>query len=430
MKLNKLTFKLTLVKHLLRPWLIFAFSIFVVFLLYATKEQKKPQLQQETTWPVSVSRLTKESYQPNAVVYGRIEPLYSTTLRAGTIGYIQTLTANEGLEFKKDEVLAIIDPIDAKLRVDEKTQAVKRLNALIEAEKIKFEFDKVILEQQQKLIDISKKGVDRQQNLAKRSVASQANIETAQLELFREFISLQNRKLAIENYPEKIKQLEADLQSAQTALKQAELDLSRTQIIAPFDGRISKREISIGDRVQVNQELITIYDVNNLEIRAQFPTDQIALLQNALKQENQLTAKILDISESLTVVLDRLSGDIGLNEAGIEVIFSIKQSNPPLRVGQILKLLVNYPKEPDLFAVPFSSLFDVSSGYIVFKVIESETGTRLKSVPVQIKGDYFLETGAKYILIASETLESQDTILTTHLPNARDGLKVEIREEK
>lgn len=413
-----------------RPWLILALSLLVVALLVLTKSEKQPQSKPETAWPIAAHTIARQSLNPSAIVYGQVEPLYSTTLRAGTVGYVQSLRAQEGLSFKKGAELAVIDPIDASLTAEERSQSVQRLEAMLEEAKIKYEFDKIILEQQEKLIEIASKSVERQKNLAKRSVASQANIENAQLDLFREIISLQNRKLIVENYPERIKQLTAELNSAKTALKQASLDLSRTRIIAPFDGRVSSRAISIGDRVQVNQALITIYDTNHLEIRAPFPSREIGLLQDIIQSDKTLLAELVEKDLSLKMTLNRIAANIGTNDAGIDVIFSIQQPNAPLRIGQTVKLNVQYPAIENIIAVPFAALFDVSQGYVVFKITSKEEAHRLQSVPIIIKGDYFTQSGEKYILIDSPELQNGDRILSTHLPNARNGLKVAIREAK
>lgn len=416
-----------------RPWFILSVGMLLVGILMISETKPLPNRPAEVAWPVSVYTIHQQDYPMHTIVFGKVESLYSTTLRAGTAGYIHQLAAQEGLQFQRGDTLVTLDPIDAQLAVDEKAHTVEKLKALIEAEKIKFSYDKTILSKQENLIEITTKSVARQKDLAKRNVASQANIETAELELFREYINLQNRKLAIDDYPQRLKQLQADLSLAETALKQAELDLSRTQVTAPFAGRISRRFVSLGDRVQVNQELISLYDVHQLEIRAQFPTQEIALLQSTLAQQLPVQATLMDTAMPLTAILNRLSGEITTKSAGIEALFKINSSQQstspvPLRVGQSVKLRVEYPSRIPAFAVPYSALYPISNGFIVYKTIAENSETRLKATQVQVQGYHFNAQNEKLVLITSPDLQSNDAVLSTHLPNARDNLRVDIRD--
>ncbi len=423
MKFKRLPFKLL-------PILIAGTAIFVSSMLFLTADSTAPSAQAERSWPVDALTIQTKNHSPNTIVYGTVESLYNTTLRAGVTGYIQALVAQEGLSFKAGEKLAQINPVDAELDVTQQATNVLRLEALIEEAKNKNIFDKVIYEQQRKLITLSKSAVDRQQKLAKKSVASQANIESAQISLFREIISLNERKRTIDNFEHALKQLEADKAREIAKLNIAKLNLSRTEIVAPFNGRISQRAVSIGDRVQNNQELLSLYDTEHLEIRAQFPTDQIKTLQDALTGDNPIIGTLPDLSENLDITLSRLAGEINTDQAGIEALFTIQEPNPPLRIGQTVKLKVTFPEKTNLISVPFTALYNISDGYIVYKIISTEVDQRLKAINVNLAGEYFSDHNEKFMLIQSENLQNQDNILTSRLPYARDALKVVIREQK
>ncbi|MCE5284313.1 MAG: HlyD family secretion protein [Pelosinus sp.] len=53
-------------------------------------------------------------------------------------------------------------------------------------------------------------------------------------------------------------QLQAQIKQAENDLAQAENDLANTKIIAPMDGRITKRSVEIGNYVQAGQQLATL----------------------------------------------------------------------------------------------------------------------------------------------------------------------------
>jgi membrane fusion protein (multidrug efflux system) len=64
--------------------------------------------------------------------------------------------------------------------------------------------------------------------------------------------------------------------NAKAKLDQAKLDLSRTVLRAPFDGVISKRQVQVGQRVQVGAQLMTIVPVNAVYVDANFKEVQLS----------------------------------------------------------------------------------------------------------------------------------------------------------
>ncbi|WP_207857699.1 HlyD family secretion protein [Lucifera butyrica] len=53
-------------------------------------------------------------------------------------------------------------------------------------------------------------------------------------------------------------QLQAQVKQAEANLAQAEADLANTKVIAPMDGRITKRSVEVGDYVQAGQQLASL----------------------------------------------------------------------------------------------------------------------------------------------------------------------------
>jgi membrane fusion protein (multidrug efflux system) len=94
-------------------------------------------------------------------------------------------------------------------------------------------------------------------NLAK-AQATRAKAEQDQkraLELFgKGGISTQDRDTAVQN----ASTAKADTEAAEAAVEQAELNLKYTNIIAPEDGRVTKKAVEPGDYVQVGQNLFAL----------------------------------------------------------------------------------------------------------------------------------------------------------------------------
>ena len=86
-------------------------------------------------------------------------------------------------------------------------------------------------------------------------------------------------------------------------------------------------------------------------------------------------------------------------------------------VGQQLTLWLSLPLQADSIAIPASALYGNNSLYII------EDG-RMQSVKVKRLGQLSVD-GQVQLLVKSEVLTSGTEIITTHLPNAISGLRVQ-----
>src|SRR5690348_4006452 len=87
---------------------------------------------------------------------------------------------------------------------------------------------------------------------------------------------------ATHTVPEQIKAMRAkagaataEVQRAQAALEQAELNLQYTKIVAPVTGILSKRNVEPGQVVQAGQPLFSIVDLDNIWVTANFKETQL-----------------------------------------------------------------------------------------------------------------------------------------------------------
>ena len=73
---------------------------------------------------------------------------------------------------------------------------------------------------------------------------------------------------------------EAALARAEAVLENARLALSRTRIVAPFDGYIRSETIDIGQFVSMGQSLAEIFAADEVEVVVPLATDEAALIPN------------------------------------------------------------------------------------------------------------------------------------------------------
>ncbi len=98
---------------------------------------------------------------------------------------------------------------------------------------------------------------DRQRRLADRSVASQAAIDDA------------NNAFRV---------AQAQLREARSALERAERDIDRTEIRAPFEGRVREENVDVGQFVSRGTPVARIYAVDTAEVRLPVPDRELSYL--------------------------------------------------------------------------------------------------------------------------------------------------------
>ena len=76
-----------------------------------------------------------------------------------------------------------------------------------------------------------------------------------------------------------------DVLVAQARVQQAQLDLERTQIKAPFDGVVTRRNIQVGQRIAPGTTLLMVVPVTQLYVDANFKESQLAGVKPGQKDE-------------------------------------------------------------------------------------------------------------------------------------------------
>ena len=75
-----------------------------------------------------------------------------------------------------------------------------------------------------------------------------------------------------------LEEARASVAGAEANLERAERDLERAEIVAPYTGRIRKKNVDIGQFVRVGDAVATIYAVDIAEVRLPLPDEQLAYL--------------------------------------------------------------------------------------------------------------------------------------------------------
>jgi RND family efflux transporter MFP subunit len=169
---------------------------------------------------------------------GTVEPAHRISLAAEVAGRISSISERfqRGGAFEQDELLFTIDDTDARL-------SLQRANA----------------NEQQAEIDLKLRQADlkRANDLRAQNLISAQSFEQAQLQLAR---------------------AEATQQASLVARKEAQLSLARTQVKAPFRGRIESESLDAGQFINRGERIAELIALDAYEVRLPIARDQLAYL--------------------------------------------------------------------------------------------------------------------------------------------------------
>ncbi|HEV7968051.1 MAG TPA: HlyD family secretion protein [Candidatus Acidoferrales bacterium] len=177
------------------------------------------------------------------------------------------LAAAERDELAAQSRLQEVEANNAKAQGD-----VTRYKALVEKDEVsRSDYDQVIATSKALAASVDSA---RASSEAAQKVADQrrAQLEEARSMMESARVNAPNQ-VAISRANLQFKQ--ADVQAMKAQLDRAQLDLSYCKIIAPVAGVISKRTVEIGEHVSKGQRLVTLADLGDLWVTADFKESQL-----------------------------------------------------------------------------------------------------------------------------------------------------------
>lgn len=181
-----------------------------------------------------------------------------------------------GQLFQAGEPLLRIDPRDYQLQVDEAHAEEARLTQQIAQIRQQQVNDRKRLEVLQASLELAERNLQRIENLANDGgVESRSRVEATEITRNNakdQCVTLEN---ALALYPIEIRHLEAQLMAAVARREQAELNLERTEIKAPFTGHIESEDIEPGRLATAGQTLATLQDGSILELAVPLKGEEV-----------------------------------------------------------------------------------------------------------------------------------------------------------
>ncbi|EPX4140620.1 TPA: efflux RND transporter periplasmic adaptor subunit [Vibrio vulnificus] len=361
-------------------------GLIVASALLAGCEDKTLQ-QRNTMVPLVVTQeVLMLDYQPSNAYIGRVEAVEDTNITAQVSGYLKARHFEEGQLVEKGALLYTIEPSSFEAQVASAKASLAQAKASLK----KAELDH-----------------QRGKNLLPRGSISQS-----------EFDALTAGLLGAQ----------AQLEAANAQLKLADVNLSYTQIRAPFSGRISDSKVSTGDLVSPSSGILTTL-VSLDPIHTAFSIserERLALGIERIKGDGSTPSAGVEVQLQLENGkeyphlgrLDYLGNRIDTKTGTIALRAVVANPDHQLLPGQHIKVNLREKQAKSVVVVPRRAVQTDLEGHFVMVMTQGEVAERRNvSLGAQV------EQG----VVIREGLTQDDVVITQGLQRVRNGMQVRVQ---
>ncbi|EJO9871420.1 efflux RND transporter periplasmic adaptor subunit [Vibrio vulnificus] len=361
-------------------------GLIVASALLAGCEDKALQ-QHNTMAPLVVTQeVLMLDYQPSNAYIGRVEAVEDTNITAQVSGYLKARHFEEGQLVEKGALLYTIEPSSFEAQVASAKASLAQAKASLK----KAELDH-----------------QRGKNLLPRGSISQS-----------EFDALTAGLLGAQ----------AQLEAANAQLKLADVNLSYTQIRAPFSGRISDSKVSTGDLVSPSSGILTTL-VSLDPIHTAFSIserERLALGIERIKGDGSTPSAGVEVQLQLENGkeyphlgrLDYLGNRIDTKTGTIALRAVVENPDHQLLPGQHIKVNLREKQAKSVVVVPRRAVQTDLEGHFVMVMTPGEVAERRNvSLGAQVEQGVVIRQG----------LTQDDVVITQGLQRVRNGMQVRVQ---
>jgi len=312
----------------------------IIYLLFAFKPEAKKRKIPETIVRVDVIHAHKTSYPVVVNANGTIEAETRGNLVAQIRGEIVKVSNNfkTGGSFKKGDLLIQIDPRDYQADLSQSLASLSQAQANYTQE--------------------------------------QANSDQALLDWRR--LGNKDQAPALVARKPQLAAAKAQLDSAKATQQTAKLNLTRTTLTAPYDGRVIERRAALGQYVSIGEAIAEVFSTDGIEVRLPMSQDefnQVGLDSFSSESADQFTVQLSTTIGTKDYTWDaqliRTNSTFDINTRQIDVFakvldpFGKESGQPALTIGQFVTARLEGRVVEDVFVIPNKSIREGNYVYVV-----------------------------------------------------------------
>ena len=371
----------------LKPLFILLGAFALSYLLWLLGQVQPDPVEEAPAPDVIVEILTPEDFQVKISSNGTTTPLTQTVLTAEVGGEViyRSKKFSEGSSVIEGEILAKIDDTDLQLQYK---------NALLQLANAEVQYSLQLAE-----AEVAKQAWEKMGD----GIASDLTLKKPQL-----------------------KQAEALLAVAKAQVSSAEKKLDKTEIVAPYAGRIQNVNIDLGTTIVPGQPVGAIYTSSEIEVTLAVKDNDLQFLSipmdgRKLDPSEQALVEIKSFYKGKNQTwigrLERVDGVIDPITRMINLIAVFKNDfieidKPNLPIGLFVEAQIDGIKLKDIFSIPVNAISQNNEVYIV------NNDNELVSIKLPILKKY------SDFVIVKDGLKAGERVVISKLSTASNGIKV------
>ncbi|MCX4246497.1 efflux RND transporter periplasmic adaptor subunit [Paraliomyxa miuraensis] len=240
-------------------------------------DESRGRRRREGGQPVRVLEVKAHSAVPRLTGYGVVAAQRSWQGVAQVGGRVVEVDERVvvGRIVREGTVLFKIDPEDLELEKSKSKSNVKAARAQLSELQAREQSAKASLEVEKKMLAMAREELERTQGLYEAGTVPLSDVETARREVLaaeKTVVSVQN---TLAELPASRRVLQAQLEQLEAGVVGADLQLSRTEVVAPFTMRVREVSATVGQAVSSGAILVVGDGVQAVEVTAKLPVGAI-----------------------------------------------------------------------------------------------------------------------------------------------------------
>lgn len=379
-------------KTALLSLLILLVAAGVVALIFLSEpEAQRGGATKETAMLVEVEEVARGTFEPTVTAMGTVEAARDVVLAPRVTGEIveRSPRFEPGGFVERGEVLVRIDPADFRIVLEQRKSDLRQALSELQLE-------------------------EGRQDVARKDY-----------QLLEETLGTENEDLVLRR--PQLESARARVESARAAVAQAELDLERTAIRAPFDAHVLSRDVDLGSQVSAGQRLGRLVGTETYWVMTSVPRSKLRFLEVPVPGAKDTGSRVQ--------VRDRAAWPEGVHRAG-RVEQLLGELAERTRMARVL-VTVDDPLAREANAAPDEEIPPLVIGAFVEARIEGEaiedvvrvsrdhvrTGDTvwvMEDDELRIRDVEIVYRDADWAYVR-EGLEEGDRVVTTHLSTVVEG---------
>jgi HlyD family secretion protein len=310
-------------------------------------------MKRSTAITVNVEKIEKRDLESIVSASGKVQPKRSVNISAETSGKVVNLQVNEGDVVKKGQLLLQIDPRNLETAVMNREASLNTQRSQLEQMQAQTDNLKISLRQ-------AEDALQRAEGLAKQGLIPREQLERAQNDVKMRQTDLKVNAQAILTQQQRIKQEEANLESAK-------YDLNKVRIVSAIDGLVTRRNIEEGETAVVGTMnnagtvLLTIADLSVIE--TEIEVDETEIPEIKIGQPAKVTidaipdktfpGKVTEVGNSPIQVPGASAAQRATN---FKVVVTIDGEVPGMRPGFTCTAVITTATRQKSIAVPIQAM--------------------------------------------------------------------------